>query len=115
MVCPRNSFFACALLMILPAPWQALPKEMSIASFAPHSMKDGVPILPGIKTGCPTSLYTAGTSGCPGGNALVAPFLCTYTSFFLPSTVCSVSYTHLRAHETPEHLVCRLLLEKKKH
>src|SRR5678815_4174324 len=25
---------------------------------------------------------------------------------FLP-----VSYTHLRAHETPEHLVCRLLLE----
>src|SRR5678816_4718264 len=29
-------------------------------------------------------------------------------------SVISVSYTHLRAHETPEHLVCRLLLEKKK-
>eukprot|EP00658_Telonema_sp_P-2_P082044 TRINITY_DN8575_c0_g1_i1.p1 TRINITY_DN8575_c0_g1~~TRINITY_DN8575_c0_g1_i1.p1 ORF type:complete len:200 (+),score=46.15 TRINITY_DN8575_c0_g1_i1:125-724(+) len=29
--------------------------------------------------------------------------------------VTPVSYTHLRAHETPEHLVCRLLLEKKKH
>src|SRR5674536_398392 len=29
-------------------------------------------------------------------------------------TVNPVSYTHLRAHETPEHLVCRLLLEKKK-
>ena len=28
-------------------------------------------------------------------------------------TLSSVSYTHLRAHETPEHLVCRLLLEKK--
>src|SRR5678816_2221418 len=28
--------------------------------------------------------------------------------------VAAVSYTHLRAHETPEHLVCRLLLEKKK-
>src|SRR5674536_365085 len=27
--------------------------------------------------------------------------------------VTPVSYTHLRAHETPEHLVCRLLLEKK--
>ena len=27
----------------------------------------------------------------------------------------AVSYTHLRAHETPEHLVCRILLEKKKH
>eukprot|EP00658_Telonema_sp_P-2_P029485 TRINITY_DN22426_c0_g1_i1.p1 TRINITY_DN22426_c0_g1~~TRINITY_DN22426_c0_g1_i1.p1 ORF type:complete len:164 (-),score=28.69 TRINITY_DN22426_c0_g1_i1:112-603(-) len=29
-------------------------------------------------------------------------------------TSTAVSYTHLRAHETPEHLVCRLLLEKKK-
>src|SRR5678816_4746322 len=29
-------------------------------------------------------------------------------------SVSAVSYTHLRAHETPEHLVCRLLLEKKK-
>eukprot|EP00658_Telonema_sp_P-2_P043648 TRINITY_DN31560_c0_g1_i1.p1 TRINITY_DN31560_c0_g1~~TRINITY_DN31560_c0_g1_i1.p1 ORF type:complete len:203 (-),score=38.98 TRINITY_DN31560_c0_g1_i1:45-653(-) len=29
-------------------------------------------------------------------------------------TIPPVSYTHLRAHETPEHLVCRLLLEKKK-
>eukprot|EP00658_Telonema_sp_P-2_P046773 TRINITY_DN35074_c0_g1_i1.p1 TRINITY_DN35074_c0_g1~~TRINITY_DN35074_c0_g1_i1.p1 ORF type:complete len:177 (+),score=73.23 TRINITY_DN35074_c0_g1_i1:2-532(+) len=28
--------------------------------------------------------------------------------------ILTVSYTHLRAHETPEHLVCRLLLEKKK-
>ena len=30
------------------------------------------------------------------------------------SRLMAVSYTHLRAHETPEHLVCRLLLEKKK-
>ena len=28
--------------------------------------------------------------------------------------VVSVSYTHLRAHETRGNLVCRLLLEKKK-
>ena len=33
----------------------------------------------------------------------------------LPPTDGAVSYTHRRAHETPEHLVCRLLLEKKKH
>ena len=32
-----------------------------------------------------------------------------------PAVDAPVSYTHLRAHETPEHLVCRLLLEKKKH
>ena len=31
----------------------------------------------------------------------------------MASTV-SVSYTHLRAHETRHDLVCRLLLEKKK-
>eukprot|EP00658_Telonema_sp_P-2_P059190 TRINITY_DN4792_c0_g1_i1.p3 TRINITY_DN4792_c0_g1~~TRINITY_DN4792_c0_g1_i1.p3 ORF type:complete len:110 (+),score=32.37 TRINITY_DN4792_c0_g1_i1:585-914(+) len=37
------------------------------------------------------------------------PTLATATSNPIP-----VSYTHLRAHETPEHLVCRLLLEKKK-
>src|SRR5665647_2480229 len=29
-------------------------------------------------------------------------------------TLTSVSYTHLRAHETDSYLVCRLLLEKKK-
>ncbi|MBW6151834.1 hypothetical protein KZ844_18810 [Pseudomonas aeruginosa] len=29
--------------------------------------------------------------------------------------VSSVSYTHLRAHETSQDLVCRLMLEKKKY
>ena len=31
------------------------------------------------------------------------------------NSVMPVSYTHLRAHETVLDLVCRLLLEKKKH
>ena len=35
-----------------------------------------------------------------------------FFSFTLSCTI-SVSYTHLRAHETSAHLVCRLLLEKK--
>ena len=34
---------------------------------------------------------------------------------FSEAGVGSVSYTHLRAHETVLDLVCRLLLEKKKH
>eukprot|EP00658_Telonema_sp_P-2_P025450 TRINITY_DN20250_c0_g1_i1.p1 TRINITY_DN20250_c0_g1~~TRINITY_DN20250_c0_g1_i1.p1 ORF type:complete len:387 (+),score=63.92 TRINITY_DN20250_c0_g1_i1:166-1326(+) len=41
----------------------------------------------------------------------------TWSPSYVPSrhpALFSVSYTHLRAHETPEHLVCRLLLEKKK-
>src|SRR5665648_1179756 len=33
---------------------------------------------------------------------------------FWPFLFVSVSYTHLRAHETRHDLVCRLLLEKKK-
>eukprot|EP00831_Metopus_contortus_P073549 TRINITY_DN670_c0_g1_i2.p1 TRINITY_DN670_c0_g1~~TRINITY_DN670_c0_g1_i2.p1 ORF type:complete len:252 (+),score=34.81 TRINITY_DN670_c0_g1_i2:107-862(+) len=37
----------------------------------------------------------------------IAPQILTYYSY-------TVSYTHLRAHETSLHLVCRLLLEKKK-
>ena len=33
---------------------------------------------------------------------------------FLLEDLTSVSYTHLRAHETGRNLVCRLLLEKKR-
>src|SRR5678816_1851640 len=45
-----------------------------------------------------TSLYTPTV---PGPRRLAAP---------LQRQTVAVSYTHLRAHETPEHLVCRLLL-----
>src|SRR5678815_5958691 len=37
-----------------------------------------------------------------------------HKAFVIEGDPSTVSYTHLRAHETPEHLVCRLLLEKKK-
>eukprot|EP00831_Metopus_contortus_P017181 TRINITY_DN17237_c0_g1_i3.p1 TRINITY_DN17237_c0_g1~~TRINITY_DN17237_c0_g1_i3.p1 ORF type:complete len:127 (-),score=53.44 TRINITY_DN17237_c0_g1_i3:69-449(-) len=36
------------------------------------------------------------------------------TAFLIKARNKAVSYTHLRAHETSLHLVCRLLLEKKK-
>src|SRR5678816_2312069 len=39
---------------------------------------------------------------------LIPSIPATLGNFLIPMTV---SYTHLRAHETPEHLVCRLLLE----
>eukprot|EP00831_Metopus_contortus_P054907 TRINITY_DN4631_c0_g1_i1.p1 TRINITY_DN4631_c0_g1~~TRINITY_DN4631_c0_g1_i1.p1 ORF type:complete len:186 (+),score=30.30 TRINITY_DN4631_c0_g1_i1:66-623(+) len=41
------------------------------------------------------------------------PF-CQDTYRILSQSLIPVSYTHLRAHETSLHLVCRLLLEKKK-
>src|SRR5680860_1785358 len=37
-----------------------------------------------------------------------------FMMLFTARHVISVSYTHLRAHETDSYLVCRLLLEKKK-
>src|SRR5680860_688911 len=45
-----------------------------------------------------------GQGGC-GGTAFV---------YYPKRVYASVSYTHLRAHETDSYLVCRLLLEKKK-
>ena len=37
-----------------------------------------------------------------------------YSPDLIVSDIMTVSYTHLRAHETVLDLVCRLLLEKKK-
>src|SRR5678815_777890 len=53
----------------------------------------------------PSCVFTGGATG----DSLL-PIMRGTTSL---STYMPVSYTHLRAHETPEHLVCRLLLEKK--
>ena len=49
--------------------------------------------------------------------SVIVYFIALYLNIFISLYVglWTVSYTHLRAHETPEHLVCRLLLEKKKH
>src|SRR5665647_1734912 len=51
-------------------------------------------------------------SGSPMGVGYLSSLnwkLCCTSCF----TLCPVSYTHLRAHETDSYLVCRLLLEKK--
>src|SRR5450756_2242118 len=54
-------------------------------------------------------LVTAGSSPTFATRRLSRVFI----SVDLP-TLGTVSYTHLRAHETRHDLVCRLLLEKKK-
>ena len=46
-----------------------------------------------------------------GGSSIVLPVL---IFLGIDLTFPTVSYTHLRAHETVLDLVCRLLLEKKK-
>eukprot|EP00658_Telonema_sp_P-2_P065523 TRINITY_DN54741_c0_g1_i2.p1 TRINITY_DN54741_c0_g1~~TRINITY_DN54741_c0_g1_i2.p1 ORF type:complete len:165 (-),score=3.00 TRINITY_DN54741_c0_g1_i2:24-518(-) len=78
--------------------------------------------LPASRARCCLCVLGSGSgtrgSGRPFGsrdtnvrNPCAAVYLAVVNGF---SAVTAVSYTHLRAHETPEHLVCRLLLEKKK-
>ena len=50
----------------------------------------------------------------PGVNDSVSKYFPGYSTGDVPSGNVTVSYTHLRAHETVLDLVCRLLLEKKK-
>ena len=56
------------------------------------------------------------TTMLPGAVTMIPQFLIWQNLGFVDTLVplWAVSYTHLRAHETPEQLVCRLLLEKKK-
>ena len=49
----------------------------------------------------------------PGSNGVIVTPWLNGERTPVDDTTVPVSYTHLRAHETPEHLVCRLLLEKK--
>src|SRR5674536_203975 len=61
------------------------------------------------------SVFNAGIISNKGLQGVVLPIALFYGGIAqLLAGMWAVSYTHLRAHETPEHLVCRLLLEKKK-
>ena len=51
---------------------------------------------------------------CAKISAVGAGFVHEWSSTAIKATAVTVSYTHLRAHETVLDLVCRLLLEKKK-
>src|SRR5678815_5779660 len=66
-----------------------------------------------------TALVACGPASAPSarpGARATGPLVTSSPDVLTPVPVPTpaVSYTHLRAHETPEHLVCRLLLEKKK-
>src|SRR5207248_11705913 len=72
---PDHFRFAPDRLMNRPAPWAVVPKLSSIALGVPIRTQLLVPMLPGIRTACPTSLYSAGLSRWLGGNERVAQFL----------------------------------------
>eukprot|EP00658_Telonema_sp_P-2_P040566 TRINITY_DN29004_c0_g1_i3.p2 TRINITY_DN29004_c0_g1~~TRINITY_DN29004_c0_g1_i3.p2 ORF type:complete len:110 (-),score=25.66 TRINITY_DN29004_c0_g1_i3:93-422(-) len=74
-----------------------------------HEQQMRFPLFPSLGVGLgASSAALSGASHPGGGPRTIVP------SFSPYSALIPVSYTHLRAHETPEHLVCRLLLEKKK-
>eukprot|EP00658_Telonema_sp_P-2_P013729 TRINITY_DN15205_c0_g1_i2.p1 TRINITY_DN15205_c0_g1~~TRINITY_DN15205_c0_g1_i2.p1 ORF type:complete len:121 (-),score=14.61 TRINITY_DN15205_c0_g1_i2:51-413(-) len=75
--------------------WRSVPTNQSTCS------------IPQRQVASPTALYSTFFS-----NSAFSCLCFSASAAILCSK--SVSYTHLRAHETPEHLVCRLLLEKKK-
>src|SRR5678816_2335135 len=71
-------------------------------------------VFPALSRALESSFTTYSSNASAGDKPLVNGNVCSSCSFISSYTFSSVSYTHLRAHETPEHLVCRLLLEKKK-
>src|SRR5678816_2318067 len=79
-------------------------------SYTPQS--DGTSLSLAAKGGTPNSGYaTMAALAWPGISTSGTTLMCRAAAYFTMSRACScaVSYTHLRAHETPEHLVCRLL------
>src|SRR5674476_1583390 len=93
-----------------------------------HAVVAGQCLLLGVDRTCRSTLVTSGfhplrksaTGSGSGSGRLVVEIVGGVTEVSLHvryggiSGPRSVSYTHLRAHETGRNLVCRLLLEKKK-
>src|SRR5678815_1099544 len=59
---------------------------------------------------CPPSLSLLTLNGLSSAHGVIVPMQCEYFALEglsdLVNTIKPVSYTHPRAHETPEHLVC---------
>src|SRR5678815_3240690 len=101
-------------VLIRAAAWASVAELSSLLAAAPPPPPryDHVVIVVEENKGYNTII---GSSSAPYINKLATEGV-NFTNFYAfkhTSAPNSVSYTHLRAHETPEHLVCRLLLEKK--
>eukprot|EP00826_Nyctotherus_ovalis_P006279 TRINITY_DN11469_c0_g1_i2.p1 TRINITY_DN11469_c0_g1~~TRINITY_DN11469_c0_g1_i2.p1 ORF type:complete len:123 (+),score=12.35 TRINITY_DN11469_c0_g1_i2:64-432(+) len=92
----------------------ALGSSMAFSSFS-LALIVKAPLTPTVVTCIGSDHPTTHTPALPNPFTLKLSFVSAPKSinfdlcFFI-----AVSYTHLRAHETSLHLVCRLLLEKKK-
>src|SRR5659263_732765 len=78
----------------------------------PNAVKSGVAKRNSMIVPCMVNSWLYWTFDCsimPGAKSSNR-----MTMAMIPARMKTVSYTHLRAHETRHDLVCRLLLEKKK-
>src|SRR5659263_635156 len=89
----------------LVAAWAIAKKDVAIYYLRPGTIMGGVLF--------PLFMFLAFTAGNLSTPAALIPGLISITTLFSASSIepVSVSYTHLRAHETRHDLVCRLLLE----
>src|SRR5680860_1823285 len=73
-------------------------------------------MLPWVSTMWPKrwNRFGAGAARSPGSQDNLREAGRSWLLSRIRTGIRSVSYTHLRAHETDSYLVCRLLLEKKK-
>ena len=89
--------------------------DLSFSTGAIAKLANGAVV---VQSGQTMVLVTATMAPEVGENQDFFPLTVDYREKFsaagrFPGGYVTVSYTHIRAHETPEHLVCRLLLEKK--
>eukprot|EP00658_Telonema_sp_P-2_P033330 TRINITY_DN24487_c0_g1_i4.p1 TRINITY_DN24487_c0_g1~~TRINITY_DN24487_c0_g1_i4.p1 ORF type:complete len:347 (-),score=64.31 TRINITY_DN24487_c0_g1_i4:14-1054(-) len=87
-----------------------LPPLFDLLAKVTHILNWEEPVL----TGCIYLLFVWLCLNPESASSLMLAILGVKMLIRSPQAKFAVSYTHLRAHETPEHLVCRLLLEKKK-
>ena len=85
-------------------------------AFASSCVEKGAPYRPRVSFGTSKPGIPSGRAYCTISNASVAVHAIRCRGSEIPGAPprypATVSYTHLRAHETSLHLVCRLLLEK---
>ena len=105
-----GSYDADTGVLTPPTDWFLTPPSGSDTLYVSDTTIDPSTMTTGAFVPSWSPAVQAGGTG-PAGPDGTVPLV---TSLSGIAAAIPVSYTHLRAHETPEHLVCRLLLEKKK-
>ena len=94
-----------------PEPGQEIGQDAAPEPAQPETGQDSTTAL---HAGAGQEMAPEGQATAPAGEPAPTPQQ-SPASYTPDVSFTPVSYIHLRAHETPEHLVCRLMLVKKKY